>query len=56
MELLFSVVVLAIFVYVLFWALGKLAPAEPFNYIGTAIIVLLTLTALWKLFGKYLPF
>lgn len=55
LELLIAVVVLGVFAYVVFWALGQIGLPEPFNKIALVIFVLVILIVLWRMFGKYVP-
>ena len=42
-------VIWGLILYVLWWALGKIAPPEPFMKIGTVVLVLLTVFVLINL-------
>ena len=52
-SLLFSLIIIGLIVYILFWALGKIALPEPFNKIATVVIVLF---AAYFLITLLLPF
>ncbi len=39
-------VVWGVIMFILWWALGKIAPAEPWNKVGTVILVLITVVVL----------
>jgi hypothetical protein len=43
---LFTLVIWAIILYVLWWGLGKIAPGEPWMKIGTVVLVLITVVVL----------
>lgn len=46
LNVLLQLVIWGIILWVLYWALGKIAPPEPFLKIGTVILVLLTVVVL----------
>lgn len=51
-SLLFALVYLCVWgliLYILWWALGKIAPPEPFMKIGTVILVVITVIVLINL-------
>ena len=41
-----QLVIWGLILWILYWALGKIAPPEPFMKIGTVILVLLTVVVL----------
>lgn len=43
---LFVLVIWGLILWILYWALGKIAPPEPFMKIGTVILVILTVVVL----------